>query len=94
VTRLTFRDSYSDTRDCTTCSCTNSPTGACEATTFLYSGGGCSNFLTTLQHGSCVNTGKPSAVITSVNRNGSCPANGGSPTGTVTEVGTKTVCCN
>jgi hypothetical protein len=85
-----------DTRACSECSCGGPAGGSCQGTLSLKSGVGC----TGQSLGSAAVPGcaaKPSGsgyLIANVSFVGAtCPATGGTPTGTVTPTGPTTVCC-
>src|SRR5262249_4465649 len=97
-----FFSDKGDTRGCSTCTC-GTPTGqTCMATWSLYSDStdppSCQTLEATVTSGACVAQSLPN-LITSVRisvttpTGGSCPANPGSPTGSLTGKGPTTLCC-
>jgi hypothetical protein len=84
-----------DDRGCTSCTC-GGPSGvACTGTTTVYGQIGCPGGATMVPHdGSCVNTDAKSMIYApDPPSGGSCPEQGGAPTGSAEPATPITICC-
>lgn len=89
-----FGASLDDTRGCTPCTC-GSAQATCSATTHLYEDNNCGNGFTFVPNDdTCVNAPSLPSIMTMVDAMGTCPPDGGQPTGNVALGGAlTTVCC-
>ncbi len=96
--------SFTDDRDCSSCSCGAPAGGTCKLLVSLFSNAApntCTTLLTTLESNSCVNlagnpalVGSRSATVMNAPTGGSCPVTGGGvPSGGVTPTSPTTFCC-
>jgi hypothetical protein len=95
--RSVYYDGFTDTRECTTCTC-GAIVAQCSGTLMLANSpcGGQLGVNTTLSAGSCTNVTFDPASASSWNQTGStasCPSSGGAPTGSAAPVDPVTVCC-
>jgi hypothetical protein len=84
-----------DDRDCTPCKC-GSPGTTCTVTTQLFTDGACQSSAIGLgAPGQCTDAASVLSAQATVSISGSpsCPASGGSPTGSVTATPVTTICC-
>jgi hypothetical protein len=88
--------SFSDTRDCSTCSC-NPSGGACSVTVTAYTGSGCTGTaIPFAANGGCAGQGDSvvsAAAGAPVVTAASCSPSGGTAIGSATATGPVTVCC-
>ena len=98
-----FFEDFTDTRACSACSCGAASGATCQATINVFSdlsSGVCNTNVGSLPAGGCddftptnPNVSNLSATITQPPSGGSCPTNGGQPTGAATAITPTTVCC-
>lgn len=95
TTRRIFYSGYSDSRDCTDCSC-SAPSGFYDGSIVLNSQAGCTGSSRSDPHStSCRDTGTYNRSYRYYDRGyrGSCTASGGDEIGAATPSGATTVCC-
>ncbi len=91
-----WEDVASDDRTCTACTCGDASGATCATTTALYGDAQCLSQVSTLKSDSdCNGVTNAQAAIATITVSGtpSCPAGGGTPTGSATTTPETTVCC-